>query len=760
VNLFEIEEKYFSHPNYPYIKHIRNIANSFEDANHKITAMYHDLGKLTKAFQTYINPEHPNKKKTTHALIGALFFLSQQVYRLDKNSLPVFLSIIKHHGNLEDVNTLAYDLSDEEDLLNEYPKLIDKIYEVKSITGIDGNLDLKDFCDFFESDNFVKNRNLSGIDSYYNIKENFSKLIFTDKYEAIFKQSYHCIEPINAKRYLNKLINHLSEKVNDLSEVRNSARVDILQNFNKNTNKSIFIIEAPTGIGKTFTALHLALEIISKKNKKRLITALPMTSIIDQTFEEYLKIFDENVLLKFHHLTFSKSYKMNHTQEKENEQEYFKQKDSFLSKSWADDKVIITTFNQLLNLLYSNKNLDLIKFWTLRDSVIVMDEIQAVPRVLLQDFAKTINYLVEYLNIDFILMSATVPDIKQFLEPKITSELLDHKYFSLEFNNRYVLKFNNKIKTEEALLNSIIQQHEKSNSVLTVVNSKKLALCIYEKLKTHYPEKEDIFLLSSNFIPVHRENIIARVSESLKNKDIPILISTQVIEAGVDLDFDFGFREFSPFYSIIQTAGRINRENRNAIKSSATLVVFPEIGFSPYHQNDLLKDEVVELLSEEIREKHLLPLLKKYFSIAIKRTPKEMILFEKMENLEYQEVIRILNENFMKKIPYTVSLFIEIEKGLYGQFHSKLEKYYEELQSKTLSLEKKMNIKIQIKDVYKEVAQYVIDVPKNIVTHLDSFYRDSEMKICSNNIVEEYYDISTGFKLDKQLPQKTKTGFY
>ncbi len=760
MNLFEIEEKYFSHPNYPYKKHIKNIANSFEDENHKITAMYHDLGKLSKAFQTYINPDHSNKKKTTHSLIGALLFLFRQSYRLDKNSLPIFISIIKHHGNLEDVNTLAYDLSDEEDLLNEYPKLFEKIDEVKSITGIDGNLNLEDGCDFFESDNFVKNRNLSGIDSYYFIKEIFSKLIFADKYEAIFKQSYHCVESFNAKLYLNKLNNHLSEKANDLSEIRNAARVDILLNFNKNKNKSIFIVEAPTGIGKTFTALHLALEIILEKNKKRLITALPMTSIIDQTFKEYSKIFDEKVLLKFHHLTFSKSYIINQTQEKENEQEYFKQKDSYLTKSWAEDKIIITTFNQILNLFYSNKNSDLIKFWTLRDSVIIMDEIQAVPRVLLQDFAKTITYLSEYLNIDFILMSATVPDIKQFLESKNTVELLDNKYFSLDFNNRYALNFNNKIETEDVLLESIDQQYKKNNSVLTVVNSKKLALSIYERLKTQYPNNENIFLLSSAFLPEHRENIIVKVSVALKNKNNPILISTQVIEAGVDLDFDFGFREFSPFYSIIQTAGRVNRENRNTVKYTAKLVVFPEIGFSPYHQNDLLKDEVIELFSREIRENSLLPLLKKYFSAAIKRTPKEMLLFERIENLEYQEVFRIFNNNFMKEMPYMVSLFMEIKKGLYEKFNTKLEKYYEELIGNSLSLEEKMDIKIQIKDIYKEAAQYVINVPKNIVIHLDSFYRNSEMKICPYNIVNEYYDKTTGFKLDKKLPQKTETSFF
>lgn len=760
MNLFEIKDKYFSHPDYPYKRHIRNIADSFDDENHQFTAMYHDLGKLSSAFQTYIDPEHPNKKKTTHALIGALLFLYQHGNQLDKASLPVFLSILKHHGNLEDVNTLAYDLSDADDLLDSHPNLINALREIKAITGINHNLDLEECCNYFDSDNFVKEGNLSGIDSYFHIKEVFSKLIFADKYEAIFKQKFIETPFENVKYYLGRLNVHLSKKVNNLSKIRNSAREDIIHNFSKNTNKSIFIIEAPTGIGKTFSALHLALEIISRKKKKRLITSLPMTSIIDQTFDEYSKIFDENILLKFHHLTFSKSYIINHDKEGEDEQEYFKQKDSYLTKSWAEDKVIITTFNQVLNLLYSNKNSDLIKFWTLRDSVIIMDEIQAIPRVLLQDFAKTISLLSNKLNIDFILMSATVPAIKSFLDPSLIAELLDNKYFTLDFNNRYALRFDNKIVSEDDLLVSIIRQHQNKKSILTVVNSKKFAYRVYNCLIEKYKEKDNIFLLSSSFIPKHRKEIISKISKLLEDEEPPILISTQVIEAGVDLDFDYGFREFSPFYSIIQTAGRVNRENRESVKSSATLVVFPEIGYSPYHQNDLLKKEVVGLLSEEIRENNLLPLLKKYFSIAIKRTPIEMLLYEKMQNLEFQKVIKIFNDNYMKEFPYTVPLFVEIEEGLYEEFHCALENLYETLKNKNLPLEKKMEIKIQIKDIYKEVSQYVINVSMKNVANLGSFYKDSEMKVCVYSELKNCYSPTTGFSLNSQLSPEKSSMFF
>ena len=333
VNLFDIDEKYLSHPNYPYQIHIKNIADSFGDESHKSAALFHDLGKLCDTFQTYINPEYPNNRKTTHAFVGALFYFVKQNYYLDNTSLAVFLSILKHHGNLADVNDIAYDLNDDEYLFNDYPELIEKLNEIKKIINFERDIDLDKFCEFFDfEENFVVENNLGGIDSYFKIKEVFSKLIFSDKYEAIFKQKYSENYFNNPEMYIKKLENHLAKKENKLSNIRNSARKDILDTFNHNKDKSIFIIEAPTGIGKTFTALNLALEIVRKKNKKRIITALPMTSIIDQTYIEYSKIFNTDILLKYHYLSSSKSRNKETNEEEKDEQEYFKQKDTFITK--------------------------------------------------------------------------------------------------------------------------------------------------------------------------------------------------------------------------------------------------------------------------------------------------------------------------------------------------------------------------------------------------------------------------------------------
>ena len=522
--------------------------------------------------------------------------------------------------------------------------------------------------------------------------------------------------------------------MNALSSVRNAARVDVIENFKQNNEKKIFFLEAPTGIGKTFTALHLALQIAGEKNKKRIINALPMTSIIDQTYEEYSKVIDPNILLKYHYLTNTKEYIVSDS-EKENEQNFFRQKNDFISSSWGLDQVIITTFNQIFNAFYSNKNRDLIKFWTLRDSIIIFDEIQAVPRILLKDFSETISFLSKEFNIDFILMSATIPAIKKFFKPETTSDLLDLKYYSMDFNNRYSLKFIENIDTAGKLTEQILKKSKKSNSLVCVVNTKKLALKIYEKIEELY-KADEIFLLSTLFIPQDRKNIISKISNRLKNKQKTILISTQVIEAGVDLDFDYGFREFAPLYSIVQTAGRINRENRDEVRDSAELIITNEIGASPYQSADLLKNEVKELIKTEIRENGILPFLKKYFAIAIKQTKQESVLVDHMEQLDFEKTAQQLDKHFMQKLPNIMPVFIEIEDGLYESICSQRNKIIEELKATDISLENKMELKSILKHMNKNISKYVINICNDEAKAFPDFENYGDIKICNYSYVK------------------------
>jgi len=738
VNLFDIEKKYWSHPNYPVQKHLDNIAASFVENSHKEAAFFHDIGKLTEEFQKYIkNPDHA--KRTTHALESALIYLTNKNYKITLETFAIFYSILKHHGDLEDTNDFLYDkLSFIDDLLETYPDLEKRLEKICDRISLPLDLDLDEICSLFDQDEFVQEYDLESFQNYFLIKDIFSRLIFSDKYEAIFKEPYSEKKSCQWEIYISNLVKIVESKNNKMAFVRNQAREEIINTYSRNKDKSIFIIEAPTGIGKTFSALQLALKICHDKNKKRIINALPMTSIIDQTHEEYNLILEKDELLKFHHLTHSKNYISPDNEEQNEKESSSQQQNDFIAMSWSSDMVIVTTFNQLLNIFYSNKNKDLVKFWTIRDSVIILDEIQAVPRILIQDLAKTMTFLSKSFNIDFILMSATIPAIKQYIPQDILAELLDNRYFSMDFNNRYSIQVNTQINDMESLLTATKTNYKNNRSLLCVVNSKKLSLDLYSELKERFKEDiqpSELFFLNTNIIPKCRASIISTVKKRLKKKQKTLLVSTQVVEAGVDLDFDFGIREFAPLYSMIQAAGRINRENREGLNKSAKLLVTDKIGYCPYHPTDLLKEEILELFSSEVNENRILPLLKKYFQIVMERVAPDPLLYQDMRKLEFETVYRTYLNNFMRAIPNIAPVFIEIEKDLCQSFLLRIDELYEKMKRPSKSMEDKMECKSRLKSIFKEISQYVINVSKNETIELQDFHKIVQIKVCPYEFV-------------------------
>lgn len=732
MNFFKLDKGYYSHPEYPLENHLSHAAASFDDPGHKETAWFHDAGKLTREFQTYIQSEGKGPS-TTHALESALVFLESKKYELNPKTFAAFYAILKHHADLEDTEDYFYrGFGDPDDVEDRCPDLDRRLETICQRMGGRKIPDIETVCDLIGQDGLIDDNNLKGLHNYFLIKERFSRLIFSDKYEAIFKEPYVEDTVIHWDEYEKNLKDLIASKANKMSEMRNQARQEILDTYFKNKNKQIYFIEAPTGIGKTFSAFHLALTICRDKNKKRVITALPMTSIIDQTHEEYSKVTGSSELLKFHHLTKPKNYGSS-------ENKYFSnQENDFLAMSWSSDKIIVTTFNQLFNLFYSRKNRDLIKFWTLRESVIILDEIQAVPRILLRDIAQTISFLSSRFNINFIIMSATLPEISRFIPQGQAASLLSSKYFSMEFNNRYAIRMAPDINDFDSLVSAAKQLFQDNLSLLCVVNSKKLSLDIFSELKndSEYEKRSDeFFFLNTNFIPRHRARIIRDVKNRLENNKKTLMVSTQVVEAGVDLDFDYGIREFAPLYSMIQTAGRINRENREGKNQTARLIITDTIAFCPYHPKDLLKAEVEALLKTETYENKLLPLLKEYFGIAIDRTPKDYLVLPDMEYLNFETVFKNFSDHFMKTIPSIVPVFVEIEQGLHHDFSKELDEIHEKLKISNLSLSKRMELRSKLKDKLKEISQYTINVSETETDGLQDFHSLVSIKVCPHNLV-------------------------
>ncbi|NLU35397.1 MAG: DEAD/DEAH box helicase, partial [Wolinella succinogenes] len=460
----------FSHPNYPFKNHVKNIADSFDDREHKESAYFHDIAKLSDDFQSYINGNF--KRKTTHAFESAFVYFCQQGEFRSWEESAIFYSILKHHINLPNIfeDIIANHFDDFDELLFKKTGLFEKLESIQKNLQNEYRYkeeDLESFCDFF---NVFKKQieKIETINIYFLFKLRFSKLIFADKYEAIFHASYKPEKSFEPQKYIDNLedliVKKNEENKIDLNNNRNKARIEILENYQSNCSKKIFIIEAPTGIGKTLAALRLALEIAKNENKQTIITALPFTSIIEQTHSEYRQIFEDNILLKYHHLTDNKQY-ISDTEQNQN-----LQKNDYIASTWAFDDVIVTTFNQLFYTIFSNKNRDLTKFWRLENSVIILDEIQSIPRVLLKDVAETLAFLSEAYNIHFILMSATIPAIKEFLGKESYAELLSEEYY--KGNERYTIVPNFNMSFEG--LKKEIRDKSKTQSVLCVVNTKKL----------------------------------------------------------------------------------------------------------------------------------------------------------------------------------------------------------------------------------------------------------------------------------------------
>lgn len=699
VNLFKVDNNLWSHPNKAYVNHIQNIADSFDDESHKISANFHDIGKLSNEFQRYIRKE--TKKKTTHAIEGGYLFCFLTEH-IDENFLSIFFSIVKHHLSLPNIKDETYRYSNKNENIFERETWIKKIATIEKNLQTKSEHNAENFYELLRM--FVDNfENLLTIENFFLFKKRYSRLILADKFEAIFSQPYKSLEPLcqdKILQYLNKMQTLITKKQEENpNKFRTNARDTIFKNYGKNKNSNIYLIKAPTGVGKTFIALELALKIAEDGgDKRRIITAIPFTSIIDQTHKEYESILGS--VLKYHHLT---KYKKD-----DDEQEQFSQK-VFLTDIWHEH-FIVTTFNQLLYTLFSNHNRDNVRLETLRDSVIIVDEVQNIPRVLISSVIKVFELFSKEYNIHFIIMSATMPSLDGLLE---NSMVLSEDWFYEEKKNRYRLHFKADINNFSILAEEI---NSNGKSVLCVVNTIDKAKKLHQII-----EDTNCYLLTTHQIPKHRKAIIRLIKYRLKKGHKVKLIATQLIEAGVDLDFDVGYREFAPFGSIIQMAGRVNREGKKGI-SDVFVFDFLEIeGQSeeikklPYRAIDLQEDDTISWLEMPLEEIEILKNLESYFK-KVKDETSSINLEFPMKNLEFYTLFELLNENFMPKQPWKVSLFIEIREHQFSDF---IKARNDILNNENYDVFEAMN---RVKELEKDLGLYTITVNNKLIDKLKLNY--------------------------------------
>lgn len=323
----------------------------------------------------------------------------------------------------------------------------------------------------------------------------------------------------------------------------------------------IYRLPAQTGTGKTMAAAGFALAHAANFRKRRIIVAVPFTTITTQNAEAYRKMFGERggVVLE-HHSAIIDDQVANDTWRR-------------LSAPQWDGEFIVTTTVQLFESLFSNRPSRTRKLHRIVNSVIVLDEVQALPLTLLAPILRMLRDLAEHFGVTVLLASATQP---AFWELPVWQGLPVHDILPVDAVPDVTQRVTYEVRRDKRSWPVVADEIAGERQVLAVVNTRRHADDLYSLLAERVDDPSAVYLLSRSMTADHRQRVLADVMGRLKVGEPVVLISTQLIEAGVDIDFPVVFRALAPADAVIQAAGRCNRHGQ--LEGGGRVVVFdPEV---------------------------------------------------------------------------------------------------------------------------------------------------------------------------------------
>lgn len=519
--------------------------------------LWHDVGKVHATFQQYLldcerNPEK-HHRGPDHKRAGALL-------AAPRHELLAFL-IAGHHGGLPSRSDLVEWLRDktkakpaQEAIQNILPYL--NPVEPTDALPVPPHL-------------------TSALDTEFFIRMLFSALVDADFLDT----ERHFNSEQSDKRIdtlpLNELWRRFAANQERLTGQDPAGRVNTLRHevyeacvHNAVLPLGFFRLTVPTGGGKTRSSMAFALQHALVHDLDRIIVAIPYTSIIEQTAEVYRDIFGENIVVEHHSA-------VNYADESMDPVSLGDVWSRLASENW-DAPIIVTTTVQLFESLFARKTTSCRKLHNIARSVVILDEVQTLPPGLLTPILDSLRQLVAYYGVSVVLCTATQPalDDSPYLKglPNVREIGADPPRLFNELGGRvrYELPF-----ADEAWSwDRVAQEMRTANQALAVVNTKNDALALLEAL-----QDPEAFHLSTLLCGAHRRVLLRQIKHRLAAGLPCRLVSTQVVEAGVDLDFPLVLRAVGPLDRIVQSAGRCNREAKLTL---GRVVVFaPEQGKLP-----------------------------------------------------------------------------------------------------------------------------------------------------------------------------------
>ncbi|MDW8305817.1 MAG: CRISPR-associated helicase Cas3' [Leptospiraceae bacterium] len=678
-----------------------------------VAGLWHDLGKYQNTFQERIRKltgydvdeeglsgSTPN---VDHSSAGGI--LAAQRWGLDH---PITYAILGHHCGLQDREDVKYRIENKKDLLQlSLQNADEKVYQSSWVLE-KPCLKAPDDVSFFYRMLFSALVDADRLDTEKFCEPEKSAIrqhgLTLEEYDKTLDTYLEDIEQ-NAP---NTKVNQLRKKVR--SHVVAQAKLE----------PGFFSLTVPTGGGKTLTSLSFALKHAVAHKKDRVIYAIPYTTIIEQTADVFRGIFGEDKVFEHHSAVDPQKESL---------------KNRLLAENW-DFPLIVTTNVQFFESLFSANPSQCRKLHNIVNSVVILDEVQTLPLAYLKPIIVCLKALVNNFRVSVIFCTATQPALSSQNTADMKFKGIDNiRELAPDVKELFSLLKRVEIRLPEDLNQrqewaKIAEELEKHRQVLCIVNSRKDARDLFKCMP------QGTIHLSALMCPAHRSHVIQRLKEQLANGEMVRVISTQLIEAGVDIDFPVVYRALSGIDSIVQSAGRCNREGK--LPELGKVYIFVPPSESPRGHLRMC-ERTAKAVIEDFGDPLAMESYKRYYEELIWKRGDgldEWHILEKMRSLQfakiYEEFQMINNDGISVLVPYG--------KGKH---------LMEELM--------KASEQTHIRALLREATRFMVDIPRASFINLQKngcarFLHDAVGVIERDDL----YDESLGLLLDDPFYYKVE----
>lgn len=786
------------------ITHLKNTADKAKSLASEIdfentlylVGILHDVGKASEAFQHKII--NNTDERVNHSSAGALYLLSlyskcakQSSFELDiiQEYFYIMAYVISAHHGIYDIpyydidNSLSNRLKDrlrfDEDEMNCFKnEVLPYIEEIEQKL----NVDLLEIFKrgYFEYKNSkYKIKYIDDKANYYylslymrlflSILKNADIVDTINAYDLVIddRVMYNAQEKAEAyKARLDEKYASFPEPKNNLDKVKNDLK-SIVDSRSRTDNNGIYKLDLATGAGKTLLSMLYATNQMKFKDKKRFFYITAFLSVLEQNASEVKDVLKDKSILEYHSNIVNKSSFDNTKNESADESKENMCKE-YLFESF-DAPVVLTTLVQFINTLFKGKSTNIRRFSSLINSVIILDEVQSLPIEMTYLFNLSMNFISSVMKANIVLSTATQPkydedNIKYRLNYAKNANLVRLSQNQLKvFKRTKVYNFNDGKKSSLVDIKTEVLSHAEDSNLI-ILNTKRAARNLYKMLLEDLGNNNNIYLLNTDFCPEHRKDILNEIKAKLSEGVAVKLVSTQLIEAGVNVDFKRLIRSYAGIDSLIQAIGRCNRYG--LLKEGIVKLV--NMGFEEnlnYLESIQYKKDITEIILnkktgeidiDKLNDEFFARYYTKYESLMAYPLEKDKpsafdLLSDNINNIGTKtKDFPILRQSF-KTAADNINLIKNDTKAMIVCYKNSItgksnEEKYDELKM-LLENEDTITYKIsKIKRLLKEMQSYTINVYENdkLNDFVDS-YMDGDILL----LKKQYYN-DNGFNIDQE----------